>query len=450
VIKKFVKRCQKYVTSPKHTRTISLIVLLLVVFTIPLTVVVVQSQQDVRQYADGEEYYGGTQTVGCGEIVGDLAAGTKEGVLTYRTPFSRNNQWITKKADGTELNQEAIRERMRRSHFYQDIGSGDIEHEITRLVPNPDPNSADYHPEVITCRLWFDYNLHDCRVKFVDPSEAGKSNTNWLYVGDQPKDIQLRIEENTGGSSPGQCDLEVHIHTPPAGATGTPTVTPTGSSPTGTGTPTGTPTSTPTGATGTPTATPTLTRTPTPTLTPTPSVTPTPTIPLSPTKFSLTLVAPGIGRGGNTAPNNMQRQIFLQLFDTAQKPVGASVSGKVSFNGTTFAGVINLGTIVPSGKYKTKLKMNQYLVKTIASESAVIAGITNPFPQVVLIPGDVNNDNKLDVLDYNIIVSCFGTKINSDACGTKRVDADLNDDGIVDGVDYNIFIRGLRSAKQGD
>lgn len=531
-------------------RTVSLVILLIIILAIPLTVIVLQSQQDIRQRAaDGAPYYGGTQTVACGEIVGDIPLGSKEGIVTYRPPVSINNQWETRKKDGTVLKQEDIRNKMRNSHFYS---GSNVEYEVTRLVPNPNPDSVDYHPETITCRLYFDYNLYDCRVKFVDPLQAGKSNENWLYVGAEPKDIQLRIEENPKGTSPGQCELEVHIHTPPEGSVTPPTtVTPTpGSAPSitpvaGTGiiqgykrvepsghaiepassqavsldggtpittnpyafggvTPGSHPVTvtvpagytvkysvcqnistchedktqwkdgpsatvnvvanqyvdlywhyiasvTPT-STAPPTNTPPLTRTPTPSSMPTSTVTIIPTIPSTPTLFSLGVVLPGIGKNGNVAPNNASRSFLLQLFDASSKKIGSDIRGSADFDAQSgsYMGTVNVGSIIPSGNYTVKVKLDQFLTKTVALKIGVTAGVTNALPIVTLVSGDSNNDNTLDVLDYNILVSCFGRKINSDGCGGRKVDTDLNDDGVIDGIDYNLFIGGIKIAKKGD
>lgn len=541
MIKKLRKRIKKYLDSPQHVRTVTLVILLIIVLSIPLTVILVQSQQDNRQRAEESvPFYGGTQTTGCGEIVVDLPKGSQEGILTYRSPASVNNQWETRKKDGGILKQEDIRNKMRSSHFYQDIGSGDIEKEITRLVPNPDPASPDYHPETITCRLWFDYDTADCKVSFVDPLQAGKSNENWLYVGDQPKDIQLKLEKNPGGTSFGQCDLEIHMHTPAGGVTPTSAQ---GTTPTPSITLAPTPTLTATEAamqiTGTTTcgearAKPSLvvalpsprgwkandviffnpsltatpgasvgdlapyvknntiefydgypfpliqvkpnttykmylhnivasesskmievitkdcTVTPTPTVKPTVAATPVPTMPKTPTKLTVAVSLPGIGKNGNATPNNMQRPVFLTLFDSGSKAVGASVSAVLSLQNGIFTGTANFGTVVPTGTYTVKLKMDQYLIKALASGSAITAGVTNTIPEVRLVSGDINGDNKIDILDYNILVGCFGGKINTESCGTKKVDADLNDDSLVDGVDYNLFILGLKTAKQGD
>ena len=45
---------------------------------------------------------------------------------------------------------------------------------------------------------------------------------------------------------------------------------------------------------------------------------------------------------------------------------------------------------------------------------------------VSMITGDMNNDNIISLLDYNQLLSCFGSTASSCAV------ADLNDDGIVD------------------
>jgi hypothetical protein len=65
---------------------------------------------------------------------------------------------------------------------------------------------------------------------------------------------------------------------------------------------------------------------------------------------------------------------------------------------------------------------------------------------VTLIAGDTNSDGKIDMLDFNILSSCFGAKSQTASCAGKQVDADLNDDGVVDGVDYNLFLGGLKAV----
>lgn len=59
-------------------------------------------------------------------------------------------------------------------------------------------------------------------------------------------------------------------------------------------------------------------------------------------------------------------------------------------------------------------------------------GTTNP------ILGDINEDGRIDISDYNILVNCFGEKL----CAKKDA-ADINKDGEVNEVDINIFLRSL-------
>ncbi|MDE2588633.1 MAG: hypothetical protein KGL95_03060, partial [Patescibacteria group bacterium] len=53
--------------------------------------------------------------------------------------------------------------------------------------------------------------------------------------------------------------------------------------------------------------------------------------------------------------------------------------------------------------------------------------------------GDINHDGKVDILDYNVLIECYGEKYHSSTCpaGTSP---DLDNDGVVDGVDYVILV----------
>jgi hypothetical protein len=54
--------------------------------------------------------------------------------------------------------------------------------------------------------------------------------------------------------------------------------------------------------------------------------------------------------------------------------------------------------------------------------------------------GDTNNDGVVNILDFNLIVSCFGKKALTLSCPNK-IGADINKDGNVDGVDYTIVLK---------
>lgn len=61
--------------------------------------------------------------------------------------------------------------------------------------------------------------------------------------------------------------------------------------------------------------------------------------------------------------------------------------------------------------------------------------------------GDINNDLKVNVLDYNILTSCYGPKITEAAC-TFKARVDLDKDGTVAGIDYNMFLRGFFTQQE--
>lgn len=175
---------------------------------------------------------------------------------------------------------------------------------------------------------------------------------------------------------------------------------------------------------------------------------------------------PGIGEpGGNTSPRNVSRVVRLYFFDPDSntdddtvKPIG-SVVGSADFdsdpNSATFGSFINsnidLGDKIPDGRYQIAFKMDQALSKLIKEDSKDIGGkiyeIRNSSRPIdidgqEIIIGDIypdaKGDNVMDINDYNALVSCFGTKAESETCKDNKA-ADLNDDGRINGIDYNVM-----------
>jgi hypothetical protein len=97
--------------------------------------------------------------------------------------------------------------------------------------------------------------------------------------------------------------------------------------------------------------------------------------------------------------------------------------------------------------------MDGFLGKQIPGIVSVTKGQTITPPSLSVINGDINNDNQLDILDYNALLSCFDTKYASPTCSAPNASlspgADIDDDGIVDGVDYNLFLRELSVQRGG-
>ncbi len=229
---------------------------------------------------------------------------------------------------------------------------------------------------------------------------------------------------NGGGSNP--------TNTPVPTATTVPTNTPTL-------TPTKTPT--PTAGPGTPTGV--ATNTPNPTN----GVTTTPTA--SPNNIKLTTFLAILGLGTNTAggqnnsPVRPTRDVNIQVVDSSGQVV-KSVTGQVTYSPTdaSYKGDIDLGQIA-NGVYKIKARFDNTLWKAINGITLQNGG-TPSTPVTKLVSGDLNQDNILNLLDYNIMISCYGTK----SC-SQKTQSDLNVDGKVDEQDLNILYSEF-STRNGD
>jgi Mg-chelatase subunit ChlD len=189
-----------------------------------------------------------------------------------------------------------------------------------------------------------------------------------------------------------------------------------------------------------------------------PTHTPTPTPTTGPTeiRFGLKLILDGIGIGGDTQnisenvfsnknPLTRTRQVKVELLnDTA---ILAEASGNVTYDtaSQTFIGTASASTTVPSGQYFIRVKSPGYLSKKLPAKIVVTRNTTNIIPTINMVTGDTNRDNKLDVLDYNNILTCHtGLRGRPASCTNEtHAVADINDDGKVNEVDYNLFIREL-------
>ena len=200
--------------------------------------------------------------------------------------------------------------------------------------------------------------------------------------------------------------------------------------------------------------------TPTPTDSPQPTVTPS----LQITQLSLDLLLNGIGNGGdsqspgssgNFQPLHPQRSITVTIEDNLGSLVTTGI-GYVQFDQITgeFLGTISLPLLLSPGSYITKITSPSYLRKGVAGFLSITSSnqtSTIPVAKTTLTVGDPNNDNALDILDYNMLLDCFSITSPPKACieETKKQATDLNDDGIINGVDINLFIRNT-TVRTGD
>ncbi len=209
--------------------------------------------------------------------------------------------------------------------------------------------------------------------------------------------------------------------------------------------------------------------TPTPTFTTIPDAAPSGTISTSPTPTlsapmgTLSLHFEGIDPINNPNPNHLQRNIVLSFYssqDFTKTPViklpEIVTFDKTDPNGAFMNTAINL-SILPTGDYYVLVKSPEGSLQEILNNSRpvqIVPGAqiyfsgTNKTIPVNLRMGDINNDNVVDLTDYNILIDCYGQKQTSPACKahnltdqTKGLFADMNDDGTVNGTDYNILLR---------
>ncbi len=208
-----------------------------------------------------------------------------------------------------------------------------------------------------------------------------------------------------------------------------------------------------------PTPTYTPTPTPKPTSSPTPSVMPSATPTPTPLPGTTTLSFPSIllhgigsagdsvapGTSGNTSPLTPNRTLSVQVVNASNVLV-TTLSGTITYSPSSggFSGSVSLGSTVPTGSYLVKVKTDKYLVKQLPGIITLTQGQTTTIPPVSLIVGDINNDNTLNILDYNILLGCYSDFLPPTSCpGTNGKESDLNDDGSVNASDYNLFLREL-------
>jgi Mg-chelatase subunit ChlD len=207
----------------------------------------------------------------------------------------------------------------------------------------------------------------------------------------------------------------------------------------------------------TPTPTPTKTPTPTPTRTPTPTPTSTPTpTPTALTTLSVKLLLDGLGHRGDNAnpdefdlsnqdPKHPTKATDIQVFNVNNQLV-TTATGTVVYNQTNgnFTGTFPLSVSLPQGSYTVKVRTQKYLRKLIPGIQTLGPG-TISLAQTALVAGDINFDNALSILDYNILLDCFSDLLPAPACEsqTKKDDSDITDDSFVNQFDYNLFLREL-------
>ncbi len=184
-----------------------------------------------------------------------------------------------------------------------------------------------------------------------------------------------------------------------------------------------------------------------------------PNLTLDTAKVNVTLLLHGIGKGGDTVnpvgtsssrPIHAQRTVSLEFYDLNNQLILSS-QGMVSYNpaGGNFQGIITVANI-SAGYYRIKVKVSRYLQKLQSETTFLAPGQTVSLASLALTAGDSNDDNRVSILDYNMLIDCFSDFVLPRDCSSskKKDAADLTDDGNVNQFDYNLLIRGM-SAETG-
>ena len=147
----------------------------------------------------------------------------------------------------------------------------------------------------------------------------------------------------------------------------------------------------------------------------------------------------------NKNPKHTSRALVVTILNQNKANAAPGLQTQtVNYDPTTGTFKGNASVNLNPGNYMIKAKVNGLLTKTLANVQNLTAG-TNQIPSANLTTGDVDDDNQLTVLDYNILISCsIYSNDQKGLCNQKlnnKTLSDFNDNGAVDEKDYNLFLR---------
>jgi hypothetical protein len=170
-----------------------------------------------------------------------------------------------------------------------------------------------------------------------------------------------------------------------------------------------------------------------------------------------------MGDAYNTHTNNTEAILWTKQITSATisglvNPAGGKLPLSIAISFRNAGTLTEIGTANPSVNQSTNIystnalstpnvdltiKPNGFLRRTITVNTGS-GSVTNA--NFNLIPGDIVNDNVIDLSDYTKLVTYFNANsANSnwntpDAQGIRPSDADLNGDGVVDLTDYTLIV----------
>ena len=113
-------------------------------------------------------------------------------------------------------------------------------------------------------------------------------------------------------------------------------------------------------------------------------------------------------------------------------------SGKTILTRNVFVGADGAFTLygVPAGDYTVHIKGGTYLAANVALH---VDANNTPVLNGTLRAGDANNDNKIDIADFGVLVSAYNGDVTMAGSGYD-VHADFNGDGVIDIADFGLLV----------
>lgn len=207
-----------------------------------------------------------------------------------------------------------------------------------------------------------------------------------------------------------------------------------------------------------------LSPTPTPTPTGTPTLTPTPDPDPEPGEITIDLEIglDGIGTtsriplGGNKNPEEKDRALNFHLYKTADNSHTFSWQESVTYDETLekFTALMSLPkpdkTDIADGNYNFYVSGEPFLTRRYTGSINLTADQTTTIKLEAfnLITGNITNsvesDNRIDQLDYHVLLSCSIYSQDEETCEKDpnyKENSDLNSDGIVNEDDFTLWLK---------
>jgi len=151
----------------------------------------------------------------------------------------------------------------------------------------------------------------------------------------------------------------------------------------------------------------------------------------------------------NQNPVRPDRTVTVALLDATQKTVG-TMDGTIRYNPQKgiFEGTGTLRTSVPPAEYTFRVSTPMYLKKKFIFKEKIQPGKKYTLPVVDLTSSDVDNDNKLTILDYNMITNCYTFPDEEPTCSKESAAlVDVDDNGENNEFDVNLLTRDVAVLK---